>query len=138
MSLKDPTAVDRYFGESFIQHDPNLADGRAGMKSFAAEVASSPAADITIYRTLVDGDLVLLHSKYQGVGRYARTAIAFDLFRFSGGKIAEHWGGQEPEELPNSSRCFDLSGLSGATHTLLSCGQSVTAASACALIRSKL
>ena len=51
---KDPTAVDRYFGESFIQHDPNLADGLAGMKSCAAEVASSPTADIPIYRMLVD------------------------------------------------------------------------------------
>jgi predicted SnoaL-like aldol condensation-catalyzing enzyme len=100
---KDPTAVDRYFAESFIQHDPNLLDGRAGMKSFVAEVATSPAAEITIYRTLVDGDLVLLHSSYQGVGRYGQNAIAFDLFRFSGGKIAEHWGGQESEEPPNAS-----------------------------------
>jgi len=100
---KDPTVVDRYFAESFIQHDPNLADGLAGMKSFAAEVASSPAADITIYRTLVDGDFVLLHSKYEGVGRYAGPAIAFDLFRFKDGKIAEHWGGQESEAPPNLS-----------------------------------
>ncbi len=97
---KDATAVDRYFGESFIQHDPNLADGLAGMKSFAAEVASSPTADITIYRMLVDGDLVLLHSKYEGVGRYGGSAIAFDLFRFKDGKIVEHWGGQEPEAPP--------------------------------------
>jgi predicted SnoaL-like aldol condensation-catalyzing enzyme len=89
---KDATAVDRYFGGSFIQHDPNLAEGLAGLKSFAAEVASSPAADITIYRTLVDGDLVLLHSRYQGVGRYGAAAIAFDLFRFEDGKIVEHWG----------------------------------------------
>jgi predicted SnoaL-like aldol condensation-catalyzing enzyme len=100
---KDPTAVDRYFAESFIQHDPNLADGRAGMKSFVEEVASSSAADITIYRTLVDGALVLLHSRYQGVSRHGQNAIAFDLFRFSGGKIAEHWGGREPEEPPNAS-----------------------------------
>ena len=100
---KDPTAVDRYFAESFVQHDPNLADGLAGMKSFAAEIASSPAADITIYRTLVDGDFVLLHSKYQGVGRYAGPAIAFDLFRFKDGKIVEHWGGQEHEAPPNLS-----------------------------------
>ena len=85
---KDPTVVDRYFGESFIQHDPNLADGPAGMKSFAAEVATSPATDITIYRTLVDGDFVLLHSRYQGIERYAGSAIAFDLFRFKDGKIA--------------------------------------------------
>jgi predicted SnoaL-like aldol condensation-catalyzing enzyme len=100
---KDVAAVDRYFAQPFIQHDPNLADGLAGVKAFAGEVASSPAADITIYRTLVDGDFVLLHSKYQGVARYAGSAIAFDLFRFKDGKIVEHWGGQEPEEPPNLS-----------------------------------
>jgi predicted SnoaL-like aldol condensation-catalyzing enzyme len=87
---KDVTAVDRYFAPSFVQHDPVVADGLAGMKSFAAEVASSPAADITIYRTLVDGNFVLPHSKYQGVARYAGPAIAFDLFRFENGRIAEH------------------------------------------------
>jgi predicted SnoaL-like aldol condensation-catalyzing enzyme len=100
---KDATAVDRYFGESFIQHDPTLADGLAGMKSFAAEIASSPAANITIYRTLVDGDFVLLHSRYGGVGRSAGPTIAFDLFRFKDGKIVEHWGGQESEAPPNLS-----------------------------------
>jgi predicted SnoaL-like aldol condensation-catalyzing enzyme len=100
---KDPTAVDRYFAESFMQHDPNITDGLAGMKSLAAEVASSPAADITIYRTLVDGDFVLLHSRYDGVERYGASAIAFDLFRFKDGKIVEHWGGQEPEAPPNLS-----------------------------------
>jgi predicted SnoaL-like aldol condensation-catalyzing enzyme len=100
---KDPTAVDRYFAESFIQHDPNITDGFAGMKSFAADVASSPAADITIYRTLVDEDFVLLHSRYDGFGRYGAPVIAFDLFRFKGGKIVEHWGGQEPETPPNLS-----------------------------------
>jgi predicted SnoaL-like aldol condensation-catalyzing enzyme len=100
---KDVMAVDRYFAESLVQHDPGVADGLAGMKSFAAEVASSPAADITIYRTLVDGNFVLLHSKYQGVARYAGPAIAFDLFRFENGKIVEHWGGQEPEAPPNLS-----------------------------------
>ena len=105
---KDRTVVDRYFAESFVQHDPALADGLAGMKSFAAEVANSPTSDITIYRTLVDGDFVLLHSRYQGITRYSGSAIAFDLFRFKDGKIAEHWGGQQPEPRPNQS---------GRTHT---------------------
>jgi predicted SnoaL-like aldol condensation-catalyzing enzyme len=100
---KDAAVVDRYFGDPFIQHDPTLADGVAGMKSFAADVARSPAADITIYRTIVDGDVVLLHSKYDGVARYAGSAIAFDLFRFNGGKIVEHWGGQEAEAPANRS-----------------------------------
>jgi predicted SnoaL-like aldol condensation-catalyzing enzyme len=107
---KDATAVDRYFGETFTQHDPNLADGLAGMKSFAAEIASSPAADITIYRTLVDGDFVLLHSRNEGVRRYAGPVIAFDLFRFKDGKIVEHWGGQQPETPPNLSGRTEVDG----------------------------
>jgi predicted SnoaL-like aldol condensation-catalyzing enzyme len=87
---KDATAVDRYFGEPFIQHDPNLADGLAGMKSFAEDIARSPNANIKIYRTLVDKDFVLLHSIYEGVARYGGSTIAFDLFRFKEGKIVEH------------------------------------------------
>jgi predicted SnoaL-like aldol condensation-catalyzing enzyme len=98
---KDATAVDRYFGEPFIQHDPNLTDGLAGIKSFAAEIAKSPNANIKIYRTLVDEDFVLLHSSYEGVA--GGPTIAFDLFRFKDGKIVEHWGGQEPEAPPNLS-----------------------------------
>jgi predicted SnoaL-like aldol condensation-catalyzing enzyme len=107
---KDATAVDRYFDQAFIQHDPNLADGLAGLKSFATEVAGSPVADITIYRTLVDGDFVLLHSRYQGIARYGGSAVAFDLFRFKDGKIAEHWGGQQPETPPNPSGRTELDG----------------------------
>jgi predicted SnoaL-like aldol condensation-catalyzing enzyme len=90
---KDVTAVDRNFGQALIQHDPNLADGIAGMKAFAAGIASSPAADITIYRTLVDGDSVLLHSRYEGLKNASGPLLAMDLFRFVDDKIVEHWGG---------------------------------------------
>jgi hypothetical protein len=58
----------------------------------------------------VDGDFVLLHSKYEGVGRYAGPAIAFDLFRFKDGKIFEHWGGQQPETPPNLSGRTEVDG----------------------------
>jgi predicted SnoaL-like aldol condensation-catalyzing enzyme len=94
---KDAAAVDRYFVESLIQHDPNIADGLSGMKAFASEVAKSPTADITIFRTLVDGDRVLVHSRYEGLKDAPAPLIAFDLFRFKDGKIVEHWGGQQPQ-----------------------------------------
>src|SRR2546430_15366622 len=99
----NPTAIDRFFSEPFVQHDPNIADGLSGLKAFAAEVASSPTANVTIYRTLVDGDIVMLHSKYEGLRGFAGPVIAFDLFRFKDGKIVEHWGGQDPEVGPNPS-----------------------------------
>jgi predicted SnoaL-like aldol condensation-catalyzing enzyme len=94
---KDVTVIDRYFAAPFVQHDPNLADGLSGMKAFALEVAKSSTADVSIYRTLVDGERVLLHSRYEGLKNAPAPLIAFDLFRFDDGKIVEHWGGQQPE-----------------------------------------
>ena len=100
---RNPIAIDGFFSEPFVQHDPNIADGLSGLKAFAAEVASSPTANVTIYRTLVDGDIVMLHSKYEGVPGFAGPVIAFDLFRFKGGKMVEHWGGQDAKVGPNPS-----------------------------------
>jgi predicted SnoaL-like aldol condensation-catalyzing enzyme len=100
---KDPTAVDRYFSDPFVQHDVMVADGLPGLRALAAEVAASPNVNITIYRTLEDGEFVLLHSKYEGLPNSAGPMIAFDLFRFRGGRIVEHWGGREPEAPPNPS-----------------------------------
>jgi predicted SnoaL-like aldol condensation-catalyzing enzyme len=100
---RDTSAVDRYFAEPFIQHDPNVADGLPGLKAFVADVARSPKTDITIYRTVVDHDIVMLHSKYEGMPGFSGPVIAFDLFRFKNGKIVEHWGGQEAEEGLNLS-----------------------------------
>jgi predicted SnoaL-like aldol condensation-catalyzing enzyme len=100
---KDPSAVDRFFSEPFVQHDPNIPDGLAGLRQYATDIAASPQAKIKIYRTLEDGDLVLLHSKYEGLKGQSTSLVAFDLFRFKDGKIVEHWGGQEPEAPPNPS-----------------------------------
>jgi predicted SnoaL-like aldol condensation-catalyzing enzyme len=103
---KDVTAVERSFGESLVQHDPNLADGLAGIKSLADEIASAPTSDITIFRTLVDGDLVVLQSRYEGLNNASGPLLAFDLFRFADDKITEHWGGQQP-----ASSALNLSGM---------------------------
>ena len=100
---KDPSAVDQFFADPFLQHDPNIPDELAGMRQYAAEIAASPQAKIKIYRTLEDGDLVLLHSTYEGLNGHGASLVAFDLFRFKDGKIVEHWGGQEPEAPPNPS-----------------------------------
>jgi predicted SnoaL-like aldol condensation-catalyzing enzyme len=101
---RDVAVVDRYFAEPFVQHDPNIADGLSGMKAFISEVAKSGSTDITIYRMLVDGDRVLVQSRYVGLKNAPGPLIAFDLFRFKDGKIIEHWGGQQPEAAaPNVS-----------------------------------
>src|ERR1700719_1098757 len=107
---RDSTAIDRFFSESFVQHDPNIRDGLPGLRAFVTELAKSPTTNITIYRTVVDGDIVMLHSKYEGWPGFPGRVIAFDLFRFKDGKIVEHWGGQTPETGPNPSGHTQLDG----------------------------
>jgi hypothetical protein len=67
------------------------------MRSFAEEVAGSSAADIAIFRTIVDRDFVLVHSRYERLTSSSAPLLAMDLFRYKDGKIVEHWGRQEPE-----------------------------------------
>jgi predicted SnoaL-like aldol condensation-catalyzing enzyme len=100
---RDSTAIGRFFSEPFVQHDPNIGDGLPGLRAFVTELANSTTTNITIYRTVVDGDIVMLHSKYEGWPGFSGPVIAFDLFRFKDGKIVEHWGGQTPETGPNPS-----------------------------------
>src|SRR6202140_4463792 len=107
---RDSTAIDRFFSEPFVQHDPNIGDGLPGLRAFVTELANSTTTNITIYRTVVDGDIVMLHSKYEGWPGFSGPVIAFDLFRFKDGKIVEHWGGQTPETGPNPSGHTQLDG----------------------------
>jgi predicted SnoaL-like aldol condensation-catalyzing enzyme len=107
---RDSTAIDRFFSEPFVQHDPNIGDGLSGLKAFVTELANSPTTNITIYRTVVDGDIVMLHSKYEGWPGFSGPVTAFDLFRFKDRKIVEHWGGQTPETGPNPSGHTQLDG----------------------------
>jgi predicted SnoaL-like aldol condensation-catalyzing enzyme len=100
---RDSTAIDRFFSDPFVQHDPNIADGLSGLRTFVTEVKSSGKTDVTVYRTVVDGETVMLHSKYEGWPGFSGPVIAFELFRFKDGKIVEHWGGQTPEAAPNPS-----------------------------------
>src|SRR6202047_5189059 len=50
---RDSTAIDRFFSEPFVQHDPNIADGLRGLRAFVTELRNSPTTNITIYRTVV-------------------------------------------------------------------------------------
>ena len=106
---KDPDSVGRFFANPFVQHDVTLTDGLSGLDEFAREVVAS-RADLTIHRTIEDGEFVLLHSMYRGLPRSSGPIIAFDLFRFQYGKIVEHWRGQQPEEPANLSGRTQLDG----------------------------
>ncbi|MFF7561328.1 nuclear transport factor 2 family protein [Streptomyces pseudovenezuelae] len=87
----DTAAVDRFVRPDYIQHNPTAADGSAGLKGLAASIHQQfPEARYNVKRAVSEGDLVLLHSNVVLVPG-TKGASVIDIFRFQGGRIAEHW-----------------------------------------------
>ncbi|RKH97797.1 hypothetical protein D7Y27_13090 [Corallococcus sp. AB004] len=80
-----------YFnGDSYTQHNPQIADGLSGLGQALQAMAK---AGITmkydrVHKVLGEGNFVLVLSE----GHFGDKPTAFyDLFRVENGKIAEHW-----------------------------------------------
>ena len=80
----------------YIQHNLGVADGLAG---FGALLQALPpnSAKVNTVRSFQDGDFVFTHTDYNFFG----PKIGFDIFRFEGGKIVEHWDNLQETAKPN-------------------------------------
>lgn len=86
----DTVVAKELLKEDYIQH--NLAYG-TGRDAFVGSVEYLSAAEekttVENIRAFEDGDYVFLQTIYNFAG--AGEQVAFDIFRFEGGLIAEHW-----------------------------------------------
>ncbi|TGD59490.1 nuclear transport factor 2 family protein [Flavobacterium humi] len=84
--------------DKYIQHNLGAADGLAG---FGALMKTLPpnSAKVNTIRAFQDGDFVFTHTEYDFFG----PKIGFDIFRFEGGKIVEHWDNLQTTAKPNPS-----------------------------------
>jgi predicted SnoaL-like aldol condensation-catalyzing enzyme len=89
----------QYFTEDYIQHNPNVATGRAAMMEFMKRTRPvrpiQPHITFPVIAIMAEGDLVMVATVSYAPDpespghKYAGTH--FDLFRIANGKIAEHW-----------------------------------------------
>ncbi len=96
------------YSEKFIEHAPNIPDGRDALLSlFASRYKKYPELSMTIKRSATDGDLVWLHLHVKYTPKSLGGA-GIHIFRMKEGKIVEHWGvGQPvPKESKNSNTMF--------------------------------
>ena len=101
----DLTAVDDYLAEDYVDHDPPFGTpgGREGMRGAAAMFREGfPDWRTEIGHLIAEGDLVCEQFTASGVQRGAVMGVpptgktvtlpGIQIFRISGGKIAERWG----------------------------------------------
>lgn len=93
--------------ENYIQHTPNVPDGKTGLQTLVAKIKNKviPAPEIKNVRSFEDGDFVVLHHDVNWPNRKAM----FEVFRFENGLAAEHWSGiaDHPEKTANGHSMLD-------------------------------
>lgn len=102
-------AADRYIGDVYIQHNPNVPNGAGAFKGyFEPYFKAHPSARLQIVRVISEGDLVVTHSKFTSGPEDTGTALV-DIFRVSKGKIVEHWDVRQtiPDHTANGNTMFD-------------------------------
>lgn len=89
-----PENLNSYFdGNTYIQHNPSIADGLDGLGAALSDMAANGIVMKydKIHKVLGEGNFVLVVSEgYFGAGEGEHTSY-YDLFRIENGKIAEHW-----------------------------------------------
>jgi predicted SnoaL-like aldol condensation-catalyzing enzyme len=99
------TALDVISPKQCTQHNARVADGREGFTVLLNGVSSGTT--LRIVRIFADGDYVVAQSEYNLSGR----KVAFDVFRFEGCQIVEHWDNMQDEcPAPNVSGRTQLDG----------------------------
>lgn len=96
----------------YIQHNLSVGDGLEGL---GAVLENAPVGGFKakVIRAFQDEDFVFLHTKYDFFGPKA----GFDVFRFEGGKIVEHWDNLTEITPPNPSGRTQFDGETQVTDT---------------------
>lgn len=105
---KDLTAIDKYIGPHYIQHDPRAADGIKGLRTAVENsFAIFPRQHWDIKRVIAEGDLVVAHVHIRWKPEDQGTAVV-EILRVQNGRLVEHWGvGMDvPEKAMNSNGMF--------------------------------
>jgi predicted SnoaL-like aldol condensation-catalyzing enzyme len=85
---RDYAAAERFWSPGYLQHSAHIAPGREGL--FNLVRSGPPSLKYEPGVIVADGDLVIVHGRYAGVGALANW-VAADILRIQDGVFVEHW-----------------------------------------------
>jgi len=98
---RDYAAAERYWSAEYIQHSPHIEPGRDGL--FNLIKSSPPTLKYEPGAIAADGDFVIVHGRFSGLGRAANW-IAADILRIKDGIPVEHWDVLQDEAAREQSK----------------------------------
>ncbi len=98
---RDYTAAERFWSPNYIQHSAHIAPGREGLFNLVRSVPETMHYENQFI--VAEGDYVIAHGRFSGMGRPAAW-IAADILRFEDGVFAEHWDVLQDEATQEQSK----------------------------------
>ena len=98
---RDYVAALRYWSPHYIQHSAHIAPGREGL--FELVKAAPPTLKYEPGLVVAEGDFVILHGRFSGLGLPVNWVVG-DILRIEGGILAEHWDVIQDEATQEQSK----------------------------------
>jgi len=98
---RDYPAAERYWSPHYIQHSAHIPPGREGLFDLVRNTPATMRYENAL--TVADGDYVLLHGRFSGIGQPAAWVVV-DIVRLEGGRLAEHWDVIQDEATKEQSK----------------------------------
>ena len=99
---RDYASAEKFWSSKYIQHSAHIPTGRKGLFDL---VKNSPASlKYENQLSLANGDFVMLHGRFSGLGPGIPNWIVVDIVRVENGVLAEHWDVIEDEATRASSK----------------------------------